>query len=235
MDEDDCNPLEISRFQAIEGIDSKTVDLKKKRKLGLEHLDLPWPKHRYGDRGCSNLIPPSSENKSLELCSRGLPTDEIEEKMSGDSTNEESESHYESAKGSNSIAEDIDSAMADREEDKLRPGYIKSGDRPSTLTGDKGKSIVGTGEGSSQYSDGGYQSCETFDEQLLEFGYHLDGEDNCSKQSAVTEIEEEPFGLRQVNYILSSGRWNTNEETGAVPRNPTIDQEFEEYFSSLMM
>lgn len=202
--------------------------------MGLEQLGLPSPKHKYRDRGRSTLVLLSNKNTSPEIGLEELPINEIHQKKDEESSYEELESQFESAKGSNSFTEDGDSAMSVHEEASCRPKYNKFGDGPSTSTaypeyavsqekeyysddvtvscrvGDAGNSIVGTGEGSSQYIDDGFQLCETLEEHLLEFGCHLDCGDGCSKQCADKEIEQ-LFGVRQDNYVLSSGGWNTNE------------------------
>ncbi|MED6224295.1 hypothetical protein PIB30_082669 [Stylosanthes scabra] len=62
-----------------------------------------------------------------------------------------------------------------------------------------------------------------------------------AKDGAELAVEEEfedfllSNGVDPNMYVLSSGRWNVNREAQSSTRPPTIDQEFEEYFSMLML
>ncbi|CAN8316906.1 unnamed protein product [Cochlearia groenlandica] len=49
-------------------------------------------------------------------------------------------------------------------------------------------------------------------------------------------LDQEEEEAKECNYVLSSGRWNVSQETTLHgPKKPTIDQEFEQYFSTLML
>ncbi|PKI39361.1 protein FAR-RED ELONGATED HYPOCOTYL 1 isoform X1 [Punica granatum] len=263
MDEDASSPPEMSSFQAIKALYGNISDLNKKRKLEVEQLDLPSAKHKCWDQGCSTPVLAPCENKTPEIESVDLPRNKFFEKRDKRSSYEEPESQFESAKGSNSFTEDADSEMSVHDETSLETKYEKFNDRPSTSSAnqefpvsqdnknhldgltvshhgeDKGKSIVGIEEHRSEYIDEEPQFSETLEEHLLEFGCHLgytcsEYGNDCSQQCAAKE-EDEFFGLIRGNYVLSSGQLSMNEETQSAPRKPTIDQEFEEYFSSLMM
>ncbi|MED6106694.1 hypothetical protein PIB30_006638 [Stylosanthes scabra] len=62
-----------------------------------------------------------------------------------------------------------------------------------------------------------------------------------AKDGTELAIEEEfedfllSNGVDPNMYVLSSGRWNVNREAQSSTRPPTIDQEFEDYFSMLML
>lgn len=181
----------------------------------------------------------TSENKSQGIGSDDLTRSEVNDKRDEGIGTEESVLQYESAEGGNSFADGISSAISLQGEASFQPKYRKCGDTPSTSIanpecfvsdekkyysddlrvsrqgGDKGKSIVRMGEGSSRCIDDESQICETLEEHLLEFGcrlgytcseYGIDGSNQCEDK----EIEE-LFGLGQENFILSSGQWNTNE------------------------
>nr|XP_029153723.1 protein FAR-RED ELONGATED HYPOCOTYL 1 isoform X2 [Arachis hypogaea] len=67
---------------------------------------------------------------------------------------------------------------------------------------------------------------------------HAYSEDGKGAELAIEE-EFEDFllsnGVDPNMYVLSSGRRNVNREAQSSTRPPTIDQEFEEYFSMLML
>ncbi|ESQ52412.1 hypothetical protein EUTSA_v10017273mg [Eutrema salsugineum] len=70
------------------------------------------------------------------------------------------------------------------------------------------------------------QKLEDFSEKDIKNILYLDEED-----------EEEANGCSNAaNYVLSSGRWTVNQDsTRQGTKKPTIDQEFEQYFSTLML
>ncbi|KAF2303180.1 hypothetical protein GH714_014386 [Hevea brasiliensis] len=94
-----------------------------------------------------------------------------------------------------------------------------------------------------------YELRQDLDEPIVEFGSHFDYA--CS-QDGIDSIEpcidkelDDILNSNGVNpnvYVLSSGRWSVNQATDIVnadaqrgTRKPTIDQEFEQYFSMLML
>ncbi|XLR19697.1 hypothetical protein HN51_066433 [Arachis hypogaea] len=68
---------------------------------------------------------------------------------------------------------------------------------------------------------------------------HAYSEDGKDGAELAIEEEFEDFllsnGVDPNMYVLSSGRRNVNREAQSSTRPPTIDQEFEEYFSMLML
>ncbi|GLT92569.1 hypothetical protein SLE2022_104000 [Rubroshorea leprosula] len=85
---------------------------------------------------------------------------------------------------------------------------------------------------------------ENLDEALLEYESHIDyiysGYGNyIIEQYQDKEIEEIPqtshANANANAYILSSGRWTVNQGAQQSTQKPTIDQEFEHYFSTLML
>uniref|UniRef100_A0A1J3DVA2 Protein FAR-RED ELONGATED HYPOCOTYL 1 n=1 Tax=Noccaea caerulescens TaxID=107243 RepID=A0A1J3DVA2_NOCCA len=74
----------------------------------------------------------------------------------------------------------------------------------------------------------GTQKLEDFSEKDIENILYLDEK----------EEEEEAQGCSNAaNFVLSSGRWSVNQEDSTQHgiKKPTIDQEFEQYFSTLML
>lgn len=71
-----------------------------------------------------------------------------------------------------------------------------------------------------------------FEEQELDFG------ENEIKQPKDEESLDDffcPNGVIPDNFVLSSGRWNLNQDTEQGTEELTIDKEFEQYFSMLML
>uniref|UniRef100_A0A9I9CG83 Protein FAR-RED-ELONGATED HYPOCOTYL 1-LIKE-like n=1 Tax=Cucumis melo TaxID=3656 RepID=A0A9I9CG83_CUCME len=71
------------------------------------------------------------------------------------------------------------------------------------------------------------------EEDLLEFGTlgHSCIYEECCSGSAQSLLL--PTDSKQ-NFVLSSGRWSVDSETESKTVKPTIDQEFEQYFSVLL-
>ncbi|KAL9264271.1 hypothetical protein AKJ16_DCAP14661 [Drosera capensis] len=67
--------------------------------------------------------------------------------------------------------------------------------------------------------------------------YISSGCDHAGNQLVDDELEDFLYssGLNPNMYMLSSHIWNTDEEAQSGKPKPTIDQEFEQYFSSLML
>ncbi|PIN04755.1 hypothetical protein CDL12_22700 [Handroanthus impetiginosus] len=66
-------------------------------------------------------------------------------------------------------------------------------------------------------------------EELLEF----DGIEHCTQEDLDNLLYAN--GVVPNNYILSSGRWSVNQDTQQGTEKLTIDKEFEQYFSMLML
>ncbi|CDP06595.1 unnamed protein product [Coffea canephora] len=91
------------------------------------------------------------------------------------------------------------------------------------------------------YHDIGLKSSLNYEEHLLEFGSHS----NCSclecrasfEGYTDKELEEMLYsnGATPNNYVLSSERWTLNQDTQQGAKKLTIDKEFEQYFSMLML
>ncbi|XP_020885727.1 protein FAR-RED ELONGATED HYPOCOTYL 1 isoform X2 [Arabidopsis lyrata subsp. lyrata] len=75
----------------------------------------------------------------------------------------------------------------------------------------------------------GTQNLEDFSDKVIENILYLDEQ----------EEEEEAKGCSSnaAKFVLSSGRWTVNQDSSTLheTKKPTIDQEFEQYFSTLML
>ncbi|KAL0338300.1 UNVERIFIED_CONTAM: protein FAR-RED ELONGATED HYPOCOTYL 1 [Sesamum angustifolium] len=81
-----------------------------------------------------------------------------------------------------------------------------------------------------------------YEDHLIEFGSHADcscseyenggTEHHCDKDLSDLLYSN---GVAPINYVLSSGRWSVAQDTQPGTRKLTIDKEFEQYFSSLML
>ncbi|CAA7052243.1 unnamed protein product [Microthlaspi erraticum] len=75
----------------------------------------------------------------------------------------------------------------------------------------------------------GTQNLEDFSEKDIENILYLDEKE---------EEEAAQGSSNAANFVLSSGRWSVNQEDSTHEhgiKKPTIDQEFEQYFSTLML
>ncbi|KAG7569544.1 hypothetical protein ISN45_Aa04g022490 [Arabidopsis thaliana x Arabidopsis arenosa] len=80
----------------------------------------------------------------------------------------------------------------------------------------------------------GTQNLEDFSDKVIENILYLD-----EQEEEEEEEEEEAKGCSSnaAKFVLSSGRWTVNQDSSTIhePKKPTIDQEFEQYFSTLML
>ncbi|KAF5750927.1 hypothetical protein HS088_TW03G01267 [Tripterygium wilfordii] len=256
MDEDNRDPSEIDSFYGNQTVDASIADLSRKRKLQAEQLGLPLPKHKCSTHHISSEpLPELKINSVVEDLYAQIIKGNAERVALDDN------SELESAKGSNDFPGDSDSsmsvhgeAMIDTEIEKIWPC-----DRPSTSSynlvstrlknpycssentaiakrdaGKEGRSFHG-GELDPHNDYDGLQGLP-----FLEYGSHVDyvcseyGKDGKEPDEEMENILTSKEVNRNI-YVLSSGRWNVNQEAKEVTRKPTIDQEFEQYFSMLML
>ncbi|KAJ4704651.1 Protein FAR-RED ELONGATED HYPOCOTYL 1 [Melia azedarach] len=258
MEVDNVNPSEMNSFHINEIRRIAVIDLNKKRKLQAEQLGLPVAKLKCSD----GSFPPKSlatldENPEAEdLLTNIIKGGAMDDGFENDS-----------AKDSNSVAEDSDSSMSVHGESKFQVENGKSWpfDRPSSSSFEWGSSSFNdpsssdsaaateSESGTEQFTLIGEEHhnahhvrklhmAENLGEHLTERGSHAEyhsrvyGHDS-SEQFTENEIEE-ILNSNEENpniYVLSSGRWSANQETQRGKRRPTIDQEFEQYFSTLML
>lgn len=241
MEEDNKDPSEINSADVNKVLQSSFVYLNKKRKFQAGQSSLPLPKHKCWDRTSSSEAQ-SNENLRVEdfniLLSKGKT-------VVGARDNE---SELESAQGSNSFGGNSDSAMSISGEAKIQLEFFKNSlysleSRSFTKSGaDRVQQPYIGGDHNFPHNDFGLHACLNFDEHLLEYGTHIDfnclelGNENIEE---CTDKEVEDMlcsdGPSPNNYVLSSGRWSVNQETPPSPKKLTIDKEFEQYFSMLML
>lgn len=255
MDEINKNPSELHSSHVCKELNTNIMDLNKKRKLQAELLDLPLPKHKCCGRSFSSqIVYPLDEDTEIE----DLHAQIVKEETNGETIDDGSEP--DSAKDSNSLAGYSDSVISVYGEAKFEPecektcpynypysssvnwGGNSSRDdlyslKSTRMTPDvrKDKMTFFSGEHNPLVS-------QNLEEQLLEFGNDIDFmcseyRDGMAEHSTDKELADMPYssGMKPNNYVLSSGRWSVNQDAQIGTRKPTIDQEFEQYFSMLML
>lgn len=197
---------------------------------------MPLSKHKCCEQNIISVCG-SLSNKNLKEDILGTHT--ITDKNEGGASDEGSE--LESGNGSNSFAAYSDSAMSLCNEAKFEPDYAMTlaDEQPSTSSTKEELILMGGGHDPSPPDDGGFQAYQNIQEHLLEFGDRVDYA--CSEYGKGSTGDEEledmisSNGVNQNVYVLSSGRWGVNQDAQPSTRKPTIDQEFEQYFSTLML
>ncbi|KAK8960158.1 hypothetical protein KSP40_PGU002599 [Platanthera guangdongensis] len=227
------SPIPASSFRSSkEEHSSSSVDLKKKRKLqyDLGILDMPSPKHRL-TVGANILEEPSirETHNRLEQC-------------------------LEESENDNSFIGAYDKSMAsdvkvlDECSITLTINYGQSSTSLNNYTNEVTKryfyspksrgikkmsdSATADLEKALQY-DPGYKVAEEIypvfglDHAILEF----ESEDNAETESMILYTND----VAPHSFIRSSGCWNLGQDVPLGAKKPTIDKEFEQYFSSLML
>ncbi|CAN4084756.1 unnamed protein product [Withania somnifera] len=229
----------------------------KKRKFQAEQLGMPLPKHMcsyHSSAECSSSHSGTEAKESLacmmivENAARGQDDSELE-----------------SENGSNSFSGDADSVTSHEAKidpgwlkscssDQASTSSVNMGgkwsknalysleSRPvSKFTPDRPEQPL-TGKGWGILHDGsGCHPSMDYEEHLFGFGNH--GDCTCVECGTEgielsTEKELENFlnaNVNPNNYVLSSGRWTVNQDSQPSSTKLTIDKEFEQYFSMLML
>ncbi|XP_010047842.2 protein FAR-RED ELONGATED HYPOCOTYL 1 [Eucalyptus grandis] len=243
MDQDDENPSNINR----------------KRKLQPELLVLPLPKHQCWDQGTIQF---STFNKHLEKddISKVAIKGKVDVSDNNDGTRPESEKDsYSFVEYSDSTMSLYGMDNCETESTSIsnlhsvlstscgcanseNPSYSSH----STMVLDKEDSndnlVPGLQDVIPLSHNSQLRVKQILEEHLLEFGNHADhicleeGKDFID-QCHDDETEDIIYsnGEPSNNFVLSSGRWIVNREAQHSTRRPTIDQEFEQYFSMLML
>lgn len=238
------NPSEIHSFPVM-----NVLCPMKKRKFHEEQLGLPITKSR-----CLEWVFPSGQSISMfdeNLEVKNMIKQTLKRKIDGASLDDGSEP--ESGRGSNSFVGDSDSATSVYGDSKLGPVHAQTCqyDRPSTssangISHSADELKYANGDQQPMHPHGEIQESQNLEEPIQEFGDQVDYifaeyGDDCIEQCTDTGYEDliYPNGLNPNTYVLSSGRWNVNQDNSEAQsggsRKPTIDQEFEQYFSSLML
>lgn len=168
----------------------------------------------------------SSENPDIQSIHTLIIEGKTEEHVLEDG------SEHDSGKDSNSFSGHSDSPTSAYSEAKVEAKYVKTYlyDRPSTSSGTESckdanyplNSFTGVKAGSGEeelaflHHDGRVQVFQDHEEDLLEFGNHVDYI-NCEhkdiEQCTDKELEDRHYsnGLNPNTYVLSSGRWSVNQ------------------------
>ncbi|KAI4354518.1 hypothetical protein L6164_003371 [Bauhinia variegata] len=255
MQANDDYPSQVNRLHMDRQLEINKVDSNKKRKLQADQLDLLRPKHRCWDRCDKNR-----EVESLHAHFVKVKTDiTYRDDISGPESGKDSNSVAEDSDTAMSINEEV---KLDAEYAKtclyrmpstsfvnVHVNNVKNiHEYLDGPTSDKS----GSSEEELAYVDREYnppshdvdiQALQTLEEHFLGFGDHTDhlsteyAAEDCGEQCMGKEFEDILFanGVNTNMYVLSSGRWSINQEAQSSARPPTIDQEFEEYFSMLML
>lgn len=92
------------------------------------------------------------------------------------------------------------------------------------------------------YREYGLKLSDNYEDHLLEFGSHgdcsLSGDQNDVIEGCADEgVDDQLYsnGATDSNFVLSSGRWSVNQDSQEGTKKLTIDKEFEQYFSALML
>lgn len=249
MEQDNSNPHEINSFDVEKVLQANIFYLHKKRKFQAEQAGLPLLKHKCWDR---NLNSDSDSPSNATHVKNNFEKHVLKGKAVSEATNDGSE--RESAKDSNHFHEDnMDYSSTSVSNDAKTISEISKSisvncsnhsfiSDPYSL---ESSSISPNSGGDSIYpnnNDFGLHACMNYDDPLLEFECHMDSSSGVENESSVVEqckekeIEEMLLSNGMpANYVLSSGKWSFNQENQGETKKLTIDKEFEEYFSMLML
>ncbi|KAG2380894.1 Protein FAR-RED-ELONGATED HYPOCOTYL [Vigna angularis] len=258
MEADIHNPPQGYRY-CVDGVHKvNIIEWNKKRKFQSNQLDLLRPKHKCWIEKSSSEHASTFDDENPALESMHIYV------LKGRTDAENSEA--DSVKDSNCLSEDSITAMSVNEEGKhvAESSMTYQHGRPSTLLGwddysakdnhhtlddsavDKGC----TGEADTfhdkecdpSYHSADLQALKNLEEKILEIESCRDNllqEYAKDSTEESTDMEFEDLFTKRENhhkYVLSSGRWDLNQEAqSGTTRAPTIDQEFEQYFSMLML
>ncbi|KAJ7950289.1 Protein FAR-RED ELONGATED HYPOCOTYL 1 [Quillaja saponaria] len=263
MEVNNENPSEMNRFHLDKMLKTEIVELHKKRKLQAEQLGLPVPKHKCCARSfCCGPVYLFDENPKLESLRTHMIKEKTEvtvlvdasenksakdsnsfaeESDSGMSVNEETKFDAESSR--TYVHDWPSTSSVNCEGDCLNdPHYISDG-LPVEKTGYReGKLSFMSGEHHPSHDDPDIQALQNLDEYLLEFGNPIEYLSTEYGNRSIEKCLDKDFedilcsnGANPNMHVLSSGQWTIDQEAQSGPRAPTIDQEFEQYFSMLLL
>ncbi|XP_024038558.1 protein FAR-RED-ELONGATED HYPOCOTYL 1-LIKE isoform X2 [Citrus clementina] len=215
MEVDNVDRSELNSFLINEIRRADVIGLNKKRKLQAEHLGLPIAKLKCSDgsfrsKSLSTLDEVSEvENLQTNIIKGGATIDGFEQESAN----------------SNIYAEGYDSSITVHGKSRFQAeiGESLPDDCPSSSS---------LNWASSSFKSHSYSSNSAAKTEGGSGLDHFAAEHFTEKEIGETLDSKE--GNPNV-YVLSSGRWSHNQETQSGKRKPTIDQEFEQYFSSLML
>ncbi|KAF9595492.1 hypothetical protein IFM89_000580 [Coptis chinensis] len=262
MEEIDQNPSQIHRFIVSKILHANVVDMSKKRKLLDMPLSSPIRKKKFWDKSRdSEFQTPFEEDPEAEEVSTTKKMEVNNEEVHHGAESVQ----MVSAGDSNSFVEESDCAMSQYTKSKFEtqslsmcpddqpvnsePEFPKVSDcdKPSTSSG-----ICDNNSKDRLYSLDNRsikklcveeEKLPFIEDEHLEFGYHADyiySDHGTGQMEECLDTESKDAllysnGASSDLFILSSGRWKINQDAQAGMRKPTIDQEFEQYFSMLML
>ncbi|KAK2657838.1 hypothetical protein Ddye_010890 [Dipteronia dyeriana] len=259
MEEDNVDPSRTSS-SSLRATEQRTgnVVLNKKRKLRADLLGLPVAKHKCWNESLplKSLEVEDIDATIIKVTAKGGDFDEGSKYESANDSNsvEESfdsamsgygESKFESENGITRSYQRLSSSSKNWSFCSFKDSSYSS-DSTSMTEGvvDKQQTaFVGEEHPPSHHVDG-LHSAENFDDPPIGYGSHnihdllYPGYGNDTEDQYTGEEIEDILHLNVVNpssFVLSSGRWGVNQESEIGKRKPTIDQEFEQYFSMLML
>ncbi|XP_010256878.1 PREDICTED: uncharacterized protein LOC104597154 [Nelumbo nucifera] len=261
MDEDSQDSYEINSFYVNKVMrQTNGFGLTKKRKLQ-EHLNLPLSKHKFGIRSSSSEheypFPEEPEFSQMHLLKektvRGLAKNGSEQESTKDSNSFVGESDLDISPYTDTEFEiqaytyDHHSTSSDSCSSKFIKNALPLDDKTiKEISFGKDEPIV-MGKLNLPNLANGQQSesvSQSIDTEFPEFGKYVDyispafGDEGI--QQYLDEEEDDDMllysnGATSNLFVLSSGRWSVNQEARLGAKKPTIDQEFEQYFSMLML
>uniref|UniRef100_A0A5B7B6Q7 Uncharacterized protein n=1 Tax=Davidia involucrata TaxID=16924 RepID=A0A5B7B6Q7_DAVIN len=263
MEEHNTNPTAFNSVDVDKVLHSNMVYWNKKRKFQGEQLGLPLSKHKCWDRKFNSECDfPSNESLEAEDFHISIIKGKTDVGARDDGLDQESAKDSNSFAGDTDSAMSVsgeaknDSEYAnscpydhpstssrDCGSSSFKNSLYSLDSRLVTKSGvDKQEPPYIGREHNSPHHDFGLHTSLNLDEHLLEFGNQIDY--SCSEQGndsieQCTDKELEDLlyssGPNSNNYVLSSGRWSVNQETQPGTKKLTIDKEFEQYFSMLML
>ncbi|URD90178.1 zinc finger, RING-type [Musa troglodytarum] len=239
MDEQpDCLPIHSKEILTSDG-----VKLNKKRKLqyDLENLVLPLSKHKFGYRFRSTGHTIAEETEDVQ---------NIDREMVAGGLKDGSEELGDSYNDSNSISEGYDTTMTldlddEAEKSSGKIGWPSDSSKNFDLDSFDTKKVKESGnKGNDSLED--IQQLESaykgIDERYP--GYEDSGHNIVSElgKNSLEHLDAEIEGLMLYSndvaphaLLVSPERWSSGRDARLGARKPTIDKEFEQYFSMLML
>ncbi|XP_064996549.1 protein FAR-RED ELONGATED HYPOCOTYL 1-like isoform X4 [Musa acuminata AAA Group] len=216
MDEQpDCLPIHSKEILTSDG-----VKLNKKRKLqyALENLVSPLSKHKFGYRFRSTGHTIAAETEDVQ---------NIDREMVAGGLKDGSEELGDSCNDSNSVSEGYDTTMTLDLDDEAEKSSGKIGNKGNDSLEDiqlLESAYKGIDDLHPGYEDYGHNIVSELGKNNLE---HLDAE---IEDLMLYSNDVAPHAL-----LVSPERWSSGRDARLGARKPTIDKEFEQYFSMLML
>ncbi|XP_042510293.1 protein FAR-RED ELONGATED HYPOCOTYL 1-like isoform X2 [Macadamia integrifolia] len=208
--------LLLNSFHDYEVIQAEVYDLNKKRKLENEQLCFAQSKYKFGCRssGCEHELALAKELEEDEM-KKGKGVAELDE-------NEKTlEPEYPSqtftyAQSCTSLG----SCSSNSLKDTL---HYSGGSEGQGIVNEVAEYNHPNIKGRLQFGKRALLSVDQL-EQFEEYAEEFEDMIVCSNVPSETD-----------HFVLSSGKWSINQEAQQEPKGPTIDQEFEQYFSTLLL